>query len=214
MINPWTLLGALLAALALLAGGYGWGAHATDNAWQAKAAQAERDAAQRLAAEQQRADQAAGTFLRNQIDEETRYADLQGRFDDLRRRAPLVVARPVVAARCAAPAAAEPTSGPAPGAEPAASAVADAPAPPPAAAGGPELSLAAVRLWNAALTGADAPAGACGAAGATGDADAACARGSGLDLGDAWANHERNARSCAADRARYRALIEFLNDGK
>ena len=214
MPNPWTALAALVVGIALLAGGYGWGARAAGNAWQAKATKAEHAAAQRLKKEQDRADTAAGNYLRNQLDEETRYADLQGRFDDLRRRHPLVVARPVLVAPCAAPAAAEPAPGPAPGAEPAAPAVADAPPPPPAASGGPELSLAAVRLWNGALTGVDAPAGACGAAGATKGADAACAEGSGLDLGDAWANHERNARSCAADRARYRALIEFLSEGK
>ena len=198
MPNPWTALAALVVGIALLAGGYGGGAPAAGNPRPATASQAPH------------ADTAAGNYLRNQLDEETRYVDLQGRFDDLRRRHPLVVARPVLVAPCAAPAAAEP----APGAEPAAPAVADAPPPPPAALGGPELSLAAVRLWNGALTGVDAPAGACGAAGATKGADAACAEGSGLDLGDAWANHERNARSCAADRARYRALIEFLSEGK
>ncbi|MBS0414368.1 MAG: hypothetical protein JSR68_08345 [Proteobacteria bacterium] len=206
MPNPWTALAALVVGIALLAGGYGWGARAAGNAWQAKAAKAERAAAQKLAGEHQRAETAAGNFLRNQLDEEQRYADLQGRFDDLRRRAPLVVARPVVAASCAAP--------PSTGVDALASAPPPAVAQPPAAPDGPELSLAAVRLWNAALTGADAPAGACGAAGAPGSADAACAQGSGLDVGDAWANHERNARSCAADRARYRALIEFLSEGK
>lgn len=210
MPNPWTALAALVVGIALLAGGYGWGARAAGNAWQAKAAKAERAAAQKLAGEHQRAETAAGNYLRNQLDEESRYADLQGRFDDLRRRAPLVVARPVVATSCAATIASDRAAG--------ADALASAPPPavaePPAAPDGPELSLAAVRLWNAALTGVDTPAGACGAAGASGPPDAACAQGSGLDVGDAWANHERNARSCARDRERYQALIDFLNEGR
>lgn len=48
---------------------------------------------------------------------------------------------------------------------------------------GVDLTLAAVRLYNAAATGADVPAGACGAAGAP---DAACAAGAGIPVGQAW----------------------------
>ena len=74
----------------------------------------------------------------------------------------------------------------------------------------PELSLRAVWVWNSALIGADSPAGACGLAGGTAAADAACAAPSGVTLEDAWANHAINARTCADDRARYRALIQTL----
>ena len=83
----------------------------------------------------------------------------------------------------------------------------------PAAAGdsSPVLTLAAVRMWNGALTGADQAAGACGPAGATEGSDAACAQGSGLTLDDAWANHAANAQACAADRQRYQRLIDFFN---
>ncbi|MFD2299913.1 hypothetical protein ACFSPA_14375 [Paracidovorax citrulli] len=74
----------------------------------------------------------------------------------------------------------------------------------------PHLTLAAVRVWNGALTSTDAPAGACGATAATEGAGPACAEDSGLTLDDAWANHRANARSCADDRQRYRALIDFI----
>lgn len=66
-------------------------------------------------------------------------------------------------------------------------------------------------MWNGQLTGVDATAGACGLAGATKGADAACAEGSGLTLGDAWDNHAANSKTCAADRQRYQRLIDFLN---
>lgn len=72
------------------------------------------------------------------------------------------------------------------------------------------LTLAAVRMWNGALTGTDVPAGACGPAGATEGADAACSESSGLTLDDAWANHATNAKSCADDRRRYQYLIDYL----
>jgi hypothetical protein len=65
-------------------------------------------------------------------------------------------------------------------------------------------------MWNGALTGTDAPAGACGPAGATEGADAACSESSGLTLDDAWANHAINAKSCADDRRRYQYLIDYL----
>ena len=66
-------------------------------------------------------------------------------------------------------------------------------------------------MWNGALTGSDQAAGACGPAGPTEGADAACAQGSGLTLDDAWANHAANAQACAADRQRYQRLIDFFN---
>lgn len=194
------LLMALLAALALVGGGYGWGTHATDNAWAARQAKANQAAAEALAKEADRADQAAARYLTDHLDQEDRYVDLAARYQDLRGRTPLVVYRsmPAAAARDRAAPAVEP----APAAQSAQGAV---------DADGHRLTLAAVRMWNGALTGIDAPAGACGAAGAPEGADAACAQDSGLTLDDAWANHAANAKSCAADRQRYRALIDFLN---
>ena len=184
----------LLAVLALVAGGYWWGAAATGNAWQARQAQAQKAAADALDQERERGDAAAARYLTQQLDQEDRHAALAALYQDLRRRAPLVVRAPVLA--CAdAPAPPEPTGVAQPG----------------AAVPGERLTLAAVRMWNGALTGIDAPASACGAAGAAEGADAACAQSSGLTLDDAWANHAANARSCAADRQRYQALIDFLN---
>ena len=77
------------------------------------------------------------------------------------------------------------------------------------------LPLGATALWHfdyaSVPAGTDAPAGACGLAGAAAGADAACAEDSGLSLDDAWANHRANAKACADDRQRFRALIDFLN---
>lgn len=192
------LLIALVSTLALVGGGYWWGHTATDNAWQAKhakALEAERD---ETAKETKRADQAAASYLQEHIDQEDRHAALNIAYQDLRRRAPLVVPGPVVVTACGnapGPQAPDPNQRPAPG---------------PAVDGGPVLTLAAVRMWNGALTGTDVPAGACGPAGATEGADAACSESSGLTLDDAWANHATNAKSCADDRRRYQYLIDYL----
>jgi hypothetical protein len=80
---------------------------------------------------------------------------------------------------------------------------------PDAGAGGGDirLSLGAVSLWNSALFGLDLPAGACRA---DDPASPACAADAGIGLADAWANHATNAATCAADRARYAALIGYL----
>ena len=183
-----------LIALALVGAGYWWGHTATDNAWAARQAKAAQAAADALALETQRADQAAARYLTEHLDQEERYAALDAVYNDLRRRAPLVAVRPAVAHAVASAAPAD-----APGA------CADL------LDRDPALSLAAVRMWNGALTGTDAPAGACGVAGAADGADAACAEDSGLSLDDAWANHRANAKACADDRQRFRALIDFLN---
>lgn len=75
-----------------------------------------------------------------------------------------------------------------------------------------ELTLGAVWLWNASLTGeASGAAGACRIDAATGQASAACADSSGLDLDAAFANHAHNAAACKADRARHKRLIDYLN---
>jgi hypothetical protein len=192
-------LGLLCAALALVGGGYWWGHTATDNAWQAKQAKADQTVSKAIAKETKRADLAAASYLQEHLDQEDRYADLHATYQHLRRRAPLAVPGPVVVADCSR------TPGPdAPGPE-------QRPAPDTAGDGGPVLTLAAVRMWNGALTGVDSPAGACGAAVATEGADAACAESAGLTLDDAWANHATNARTCAEDRQRFQHLIDYLN---
>jgi hypothetical protein len=73
------------------------------------------------------------------------------------------------------------------------------------------ITLGAVWLWNAALTGQAAPAGACSIDAATGQASAACAGTSGISLDAAWDNHATNAATCALDRANHERLIDFIN---
>lgn len=197
------LLIALISSLALMGGGYWWGSNATDNAWQAKHAKELQAERAETAKETKRADQAAANYLTEHLDQEDRYAALSATYQDLRRRVPLVVPGPVVVVTRS-----DPPGLDSPGTD-------GRSAPATAGDGGPVLTLAAVRMWNGALTGTDQPAGACSPAGATEGADAAaaeaCAQGSGLTLDDAWANHAANAKACAADRQRYQHLIDFLN---
>lgn len=197
------LLIALASALTLLSGGYWWGHTATDNAWAARQAKATREARAALDKETARADQAAASYLQEHLDQEDRYAALHSTYQDLRRRVPLVVPGPVVVV----------TRNDTPGLQ--APGQDQRPAAATAVDGGPVLTLAAVRMWNGALTGTDAATGACGPAVATEGPDAvateACAEGSGLTLDDAWLNHAANAKACAADRQRYQHLIDFLN---
>lgn len=193
-------LAALALVLALIGAGYWWGHTATDNAWTARQAKADQAARVQLDAETRRADQAAANYLSEHLDQEDRYAALNARYQDLLRRHPLVVYRPVADAAGndqAGPAQAVPQVGA---------------APVPVGPGVPVLTLAAVRVWNGALAGADQAAGACGPVGPSGQADAACAAPSGLTLADAWANHAINAQTCAADRHRFQSLIDYLNN--
>ena len=189
---------ALLAA-ALVGGGYWWGHTATDNAWQAKHAKELEAERAETATETKRADQAAANYLTEHLDQENRYAALSATYQDLRRRVPLVVPGPVVVVtRSESP-------GPdSPGPD-------ERGAPATAVDSSPVLTLAAVRMWNGALTGTDQATGACGPAGTAEGSDAACAQGSGLTLDDAWGNHAANAKACADDRQRYQRLIDFLN---
>lgn len=203
------LLMALVSA-ALVSGGYEcyqWGASDTERVWQARQAEAEKAAANALLEETRRADKAAADYLRNHQDQEQRYADLKAAHDDLLRRHPLVVPRAVArVATCAtseqaharvhAPVAAQP----APAVEHAAP---DADS---------HLTFAAVRVWNGALTGAHTTTGACGTADTSAPTDATCAQDAGVTLRDAWDNHAVNAKSCAEDRQRYQALIDFLQN--
>lgn len=191
------LLIALASALALVGGGYWWGHTATDNAWQAQHAKELQAERAETAKETARADQAAANYLTEHLDQEDRYAALNARYQDLRSRAPLVVASSLARSATTRPDQSE-TQG-------------ERPTGAIAAGSSPVLTLAAVRMWNGALTGSDQAAGACGPAGTAEGSDAACAQGSGLTLDDAWANHAANAQACAADRQRYQRLIEFLN---
>ncbi|WP_343734692.1 hypothetical protein [Acidovorax sp.] len=193
------LLIALVSALALVGGGYWWGHTATDNAWQAKHAKALEAEHAETAKETKRADQAAANYLTEHLDQEDRYAALNATYQDLRRRVPLVVPGPVVVVtRSESP-------GPdSPGPD-------ERSAPATAVDSSPVLTLAAVRMWNGALTGIDQAAGSCGPAGPAESTDAACAQGAGITLDDAWANHAANAKACADDRQRYQHLIDFLN---
>jgi hypothetical protein len=194
------LLILLLAAIALLVGGYRWGARATDTEWKARQAEIERDAQARYRAEVSRGDQAAAAYLTEHRDQEDRYEALDDQFKTFRqRRLPLVAhAVPVPAAAAAAGGAAPPA------ADSQSPRRVDVPVAEPA------LSLGAVWMWNSALTGRDTPAGACNAAAAAGAAEAACAAISGLSLDDAWDNHADNARSCARDRQRLQHLIDYV----
>lgn len=87
-----------------------------------------------------------------------------------------------------------------------------APAPPDGAQGLDDdrsavLTLAAIRLWNSALAGAQLPAGACRADDPT---SSACAAASAADIDDAFANHIENAARCRQDRAQLTRLIDYL----
>lgn len=197
--------------LACVGGGYEWGASRTESAWQARQAAADKAAADALQKANARANEAAGDYLRQHLEQEDRYASLQAAHDDLLRNHPLVrprvVVRPAVCPGSAPPHQPHPPHPPvAPASE------AGPPAPPDPVGADLDLTLAAVRLWNSALAGADTPAGACGAADPAQAAEAACAQSAGLTLRDAWANHLANAKSCAEDRHRYQALIDFLRE--
>lgn len=189
----------LCSVLAFLAGGYWWGHTASDNAWQVKQAKADQKVRAQLDAMTASAGRAALRYWDEHLAQKDRYATLDHEYRALRDRHPLVVPGPVTVVAC------HPKPAPKPVAQP---------APDPAVDSGPVLTLAAVRMWNGALTGVDSPAGACGAAGAAEGADAACSESAGLTLGDVWDNHATNARSCAEDRQRYRALINLLNQTK
>ena len=196
----------LLLAVGLAVAGYLFGAHTTDNAWQAKQAKADRQQQAKYQAEVRRADTAVTAYLTEHADQEDRYEKLNDQFQALRKRMPLTVPARVAVAPAGVAAAA-------PASAAAAAGVAgerlellggDDPVPV------PRLNVGAVWMWNSALAGRDIAAGTCDAAAAAGGAEAACAEDSGLDLDDAWANQQENARSCASDRQRFKSLIEFL----
>jgi len=202
------LIAGVLAALLLAAAGFaihGAGRMQERAAWQQKDAQRATQLAQDLQAEYERGRAASAQYQLGASALQSSYLSLEGPTNDLRRRVSLVV-HPAVPDRRA-----QRTADPA---QPAASRPALDAAPPgdtqrDAVRGPHRLSLAAVWMWNSALAGTDVPAGACGLADTSSEA---CAADAGITVEDAWINHDINARSCAADRLRYRALIEFLTE--
>lgn len=185
-----------LAGLILLAfacgGSYWLGDHHRNNAWLAKQGEIVRKAHEKYEAEVERGNKAVGNYLDDLHAKELDYEALETRFKELRKSTPLVVRQ---VAECAAPAAAPEPATAAPGRveRPAGAQL--------------ELSLGALRLWNSALTGRDAPAGACGTDAA---APGACALGAGRTLDDAWDNHAANAKRWNEDRLRCTRLIDYL----
>ncbi len=71
-----------------------------------------------------------------------------------------------------------------------------------------EFSAGAVRLWNSALSGADMPAGACGAAGAPAGA---CAAGAGIGIAQAHANAVENGARFQRCLAQLNALLDLVD---
>lgn len=181
--------GILALMVALLFGGYRWGAAGADRAWQAKDAkrlQAEADARE---SELRRGEKASGALQAELLQRAIRNDELTKAFNDYKKHHS-IIARP--AAACVA-------------------AVAGQPGPvqcEPPAGNGSALSLGAVWMWNSALANRDTPAGSCGLADAS---EGACAADSGVTLEDAWDNQALNARLCADDRLRHQRLIDFLS---
>lgn len=185
------LAGVALIAL-IAAGGYWAGDHHRNNAWLAKQAVAERDAYTKYENEVRRGEEAAGVFLGQLQELQTSNQLLNGKFHDLRKRTPLVVAQPTFGMACVGPA--DPSLPPANES--------------PAGAGfSPRLTAAAVWMWNSALVGINQPAGACSLADTS---EAACAAATELTLDNAWANQATNAQLCAEDRLAHQRLIDFL----
>lgn len=187
---PLRTAGVLALMIALLFGGYRWGATTADNAWRARDAKRIADEAAAATAESIRADKASGALQTELRDLAISNDELTKAFNDYKRKHSLIVVR------AAAPAAS------APGA--AAGAAGSEPVPD---AGTVHLTAGAVWMWNSALYQRDAPAGACGLADTS---EGACAADAGLTLDDAWDNQALNARICAEDRVRHQRLIDFL----
>jgi hypothetical protein len=152
-------------------------------------------AQQRYQEEQQRGLEAAGSYLNEHADQETRYEELDQKYQRLLRQGvPLLVAAPADQPQAGGGKAEQQT-----GAAPLCINVFMR----------PQLSLAAVWMWNSALEGRDAPAGTCGAADATPEA---CSAAAGVTAADAIANHAINAKTCADDRLRFNRLLDYLDE--
>ena len=185
----------LLTVILVLAwGGAGFwaGDYNRNNVWIAKQAEVQRKAQLDYQAEVKRGNEAASQAILDAQVLQNEYADLEGRFNELRARVPLVVykTKPVTESG-AVLAAGNPVE---------AGASANAPV---------SLSLGALWMWNSALIGYDTTADSCGASDTSGPA---CAADSGVGIEAAWSNQEINAKSCAIDRLRHQKLINFLNN--
>ncbi len=222
---PWRYIAIAIALAVSVLGIYHAGERASDVRWQAKEArralaQSQADAAQAVADAQalqariKEDNQFAAKALTEQAQLNTQFATIKGVRRATQNQFRLDADRADAAdQRCGGVAvlAGRVLVAPPPGAVPAPGSIPAAPAVPSAADSGPVLSLGAVWLWNAALTGQGADLGACRIDAATGQASAACAASSGLTLDAAWDNHATNAESCAADRLRHQQLIDFIN---
>lgn len=208
-VRAWAaLIAGVVVALLLAAAAFaihGAGRMQERAIWQQNEAQRATQLAQDLQAEYERGRAASAQYQFGASALQSSYLSLEGPVHDLRQRVSLVLPPAVPDRRAERPARAAQAAAPGPRAD----------AAPPGdaqrdAVGRPHrLSLAAVWMWNSALAGTDVPAGACGLADTSVEA---CAADAGLTVDDAWTNHDINARSCAADRLRYRALIEFLTE--
>lgn len=211
---PSSLSITLLLALAMGGAGYWAGDYNRNNAWLAKQAVAERQAREALQAEVQRGQAAAAKLTTDRQALQNSYSTLEGKFNGLLTHGSLVVKRNSAAGSNCIDGNAQPVtpgtldrSGASTTTMPSGSLAA------PVGAGGADdlgLSLGAVWMWNSALTGTDAPAGACEAADPTAPA---CSDDSGIGIEAAWANHAVNAKSCALDRLAHQRLIDFVTAG-
>lgn len=208
-LKTWLYLAIATGTAALLIAAAAWihdaGEKEERAAWQVKETERVLQLTKDLQAEYERGRLASQKYQLAASALQTGYLNLNGPTHDLRQRVSLVLPSPVPARRgdrlSSAPrsAADRPdTDAPAPGQEQRG-----------AFPRSDRLSLAAVWMWNSALAGTDVPAGACGLAGTSSEA---CAADSGLTVDDAWDNQTLNAKSCAADRLRFRSLIEFLTE--
>lgn len=202
------LIAGLSAALLLAAAGFA--IHCTGRmqeraAWQQKEAQRAAQIASELRAEYERGRAASAQYQLGAGALQARYLSLEGPANELRHRTSLVI--PSVEPNCRISQPVCPAS--ALGLEIPADVQAPGEEQPAAGRSAPRLSRAAVWLWNSALAGSDVPTGACGLADTSIEA---CAVDAGVTIDDAWINHDINAKSCAADRLRHRALIEFLTE--
>ena len=179
----WLLLPLLLAWSAAV---YWAGDHNRNNAWLAKQAEVEQQAHQKYVAEVERGQAASTKSTVEQQKLQRSYSLLEGKFNELAHRGPLVVYKTLPQGTDLLP-----------GSPTGVSADRDI-----------SLSLGAVWMWNSALGGTDAPAGACGV---VDTASEACAADSGIGLETAWDNHVTNAKSCAQDRLRHQQLIDFVS---
>lgn len=198
---PWRFLAHVLAVVALVWFVYTQGVDKERGRWVARAvAQAQADAAA-YQAKTKEDNQFASNALSAQAQLKDQFTTIEKVRHATKKQFNLALVPPLAVAPACAPLVATPA------------AVAGTPAAPGAdsdADRSPVLSLGAVWLWNAALTGQAAAAGACVIDAATGQASTACAGSSGLDLDAAWDNHAANAQACALDRANHQRLIDFL----